>query len=257
MFSLSSLIQFLLDLLHDPDVAADFARDPQGTLASNGLAGLTAQDVRDVQPLLADQAGVALCRPAEHDEPVHHHHAAVREIHHVQATHAVVQHESHHPTGYHLTEHTTVEYNQHYEFTYVDNGIHAAQGATVISDSFNEDNDGIDNKNGHIDDSTVAGHDADGSGNTATQTTVSDSFGDDHSTTATDSGNETHTVAVADSGNDDGPHYHHILSTDHQSAVHSSLTGDTVNGSYDVGGPLAHVPGGEETALVGAHPAGV
>ena len=58
MLSLSSLIEFLLDLLRDEATQAEFARDPQAMLAAHGLAGVTAQDIRDAQPMLADVDGV-------------------------------------------------------------------------------------------------------------------------------------------------------------------------------------------------------
>ena len=59
MLSLSSLIEFLLDMLRDPATQNDFARDPNATLAARGLSGVTAQDIQDVQPLLADHTGVS------------------------------------------------------------------------------------------------------------------------------------------------------------------------------------------------------
>ena len=59
MLSLSSLIEFLLDMMRDPTTQNDYARDPNGTLAARGLSGVTAQDVHDVQPLLADHQGVS------------------------------------------------------------------------------------------------------------------------------------------------------------------------------------------------------
>ena len=58
MLSLSSLIEFLLDMLRDEATQAEFERDPSGSLAARGLSGVTAQDVRDVQPMLADVGGV-------------------------------------------------------------------------------------------------------------------------------------------------------------------------------------------------------
>ena len=58
MLSLSSLIEFLLDMMRDPATQNDFARDPNATLAARGLSGVTAQDIHDVQPLLADHKGV-------------------------------------------------------------------------------------------------------------------------------------------------------------------------------------------------------
>jgi len=49
---------------------------------------------------------------------------------------------------------------------------------TVIKDSFNQDNDGVDNSHGHIDDSVVAGDDISGSLNTDNSVDISDSYND-------------------------------------------------------------------------------
>jgi hypothetical protein len=52
----------------------------------------------------------------------------------------------------------------------------------VIEDSFNQDNDGVDNKGGSIDDSVVAGDDLVGSVNSDDDATLTDS----HNTTVTE-----------------------------------------------------------------------
>ncbi len=249
MLSLSSLIEFLLDLLRDPEIADDFARDPQGTLAANGLAGVTAADVRDVVPLLADHPGVSLCgdddrgsggqhraEQVHHARPDRHHHDddPVRVIHHVQQNYEVHRPEVHH--------HTTTE--QHYEFTYIDNSVHAAEGATVIQDSFNQDNDGVDNKGGTIDDSVVAGGDANGSGNTTEVVVIEDSFTDDDTTTVSDSGNTSTEVTVSESFNDESTEIDDSFVTDNS----SSFAGDTINDSYAVQGPAAAAAAGGEAA---------
>ncbi len=58
MLTISSLIEFLLDLLRDKDAQAEFVADPQGMLARHGLGHLSAQDVCDIAPLVADHASV-------------------------------------------------------------------------------------------------------------------------------------------------------------------------------------------------------
>ena len=270
MLSLSSLIEFLLDLLRDPQVADDFARDPQGTLAANGLAGVTAADVRDVRPLLADHPGVRCgdddrgggggggqhARPehhaVHHARPEHHgHHGRpqhdddpVREIHHVQQQYVVHRPEVHHHT---TTHHTTTTQN-HYEFTYVDNSVHAEEGATVIQDSFNQDNDGVDNKGGTIDDSVVAGGDANGSGNSTEVVVIEDSFDEEHATTVTDSGNTTTEVVVTDSMNDESTEIDDSFTSESSTTVSDSFAGGTINDSYAVQGPLADAPAEDEAA---------
>lgn len=203
MNAVSSLIEFLMDLLRDEEAQAEFARDPQAMLASRGLDGVTAQDICEAQPVLADHPAVRQVpqdggggggwhpRP-QHDDPV-------REINNVVNTHTVdtkviVKTESPQYNTYN-------EYNAHYSYT--DNSITAD---TVIQDSFNQDNDGVDNKGGVIRDSNVANGDQDDVGNTDVDTDIEDSFNEDNSDTdvIVDSGNETTTTTTTatDSFND-------------------------------------------------------
>ena len=44
-----ALIEFILSLLRDPEAAAEFEQDPEGTLAANGLSDVCADDVRAVK----------------------------------------------------------------------------------------------------------------------------------------------------------------------------------------------------------------
>lgn len=172
MVSASSLMDFLMNLLSDPDAKAEFENDPEGVLARNGLNQVCGQDVRDIGPLLADASGVSgTGRHGLHpggDDPV----AGIK----------------------YLTRHYTVEKdvtNNHYDINYVDDrdtaNIHADgdltiedsfnqdNDFTVIEDSFNQDNDGVDNKGGTIDDSVVAGDDVTESGNSDDDVDVSNS----------------------------------------------------------------------------------
>jgi hypothetical protein len=197
VLSLSSLIEFLLDMLRDEATQQDFARDPSATLAARGLSGVTAQDIRDVQPMLADVGGVQRVahEPAHHAAPVHSHafagthaagggsgggHDVVREIHHVTHEYAVAR----------PVTHVTQEYKSYNTFTeFTDRSIHADHGSSVAVDSFNQDNDGVDNKGGTIDGSNVGGHDLGQSGNDVATTTVDGSGNDSHAVTETGSEN--------------------------------------------------------------------
>lgn len=154
MLSVSSLIDFLLSLLHDHEARAEFARDPDGVLARHGLDGVTAEDVRDVAPLLADCSGVRV-----RDDGGSHHggqHGPAAEIH------RVIEH--HHVPEVVVRPVQEITYNEHYHV------LNDYRGATI--DSYNQDNDFIDNKGGEIDDSAIAGRDLSG----ANTTTVEDSY---------------------------------------------------------------------------------
>jgi hypothetical protein len=54
----TSLLDFILDLLSDPEAAADFQDDPEAALEDAGLGDLCAADVDAILPMLADYAPV-------------------------------------------------------------------------------------------------------------------------------------------------------------------------------------------------------
>jgi hypothetical protein len=66
MPSMQDVIDFLLDLIRDEQLQAEFERDPEGVLEERGLEGVTAQDVRDARLQLADQGGA---EPVGDDPP--------------------------------------------------------------------------------------------------------------------------------------------------------------------------------------------
>jgi hypothetical protein len=243
VLSLSSLIEFLLDMMRDPTTQNAYARDPNATLAARGLSGVTAQDVHDVQPLLADHQGVTVSAGGAHavrsttldHTPSHSYgHAAGYGGHHSgHDPSAAIDH----ITNAYQVDHTTVvrnvtqEYKQYatYKSYVTDNSVHADHGSTVIQDSFNQDNDGIDLKGATVKDSVIAGHDANESGNETTTTVNDGSFNEDHSTTSVDSHD------YVDSGNDSTHHSqesnddNHTSSDDHSSTYAPSHAASTAS----------------------------
>ncbi|MGH3898528.1 MAG: IniB N-terminal domain-containing protein [Pseudonocardiaceae bacterium] len=212
--SVSSLIDFLMNLLRDEAARTEFMEDPQGTLARNGLDGLCGQDVRDVQPILADHAAVHV-KHGGYDSSRYHDDDPVREISHI--------------TEHYEVRNVVVNDSDEYNFTYVDDrdtivnvddrdttAIHADGDVTiedsfnqdndvnVIEDSFNQDNDGVDNKGGTIEDSPVAGDDIEDSLNSDDDVAI-DASDDDVVVDASD--DDTTQTSVEDSFNstdDDG-----------------------------------------------------
>ena len=53
-----ALIAFILSLLRDPAAVEEFNSAPQAMLASNGLEGACAADVKAVAPVIIDDASV-------------------------------------------------------------------------------------------------------------------------------------------------------------------------------------------------------
>lgn len=64
-----ALIEFILSLLRDPALSDEFDEDPEATLASNGLSGVTAEDVCAVAPIIADRPQVAPKPAPDHPMP--------------------------------------------------------------------------------------------------------------------------------------------------------------------------------------------
>ncbi len=226
MLSVSSLIEFLMNLLRDEEAQAEFERDPQGMLARHGLDNVCGQDVRDVAPAVADQPGVHAKDDAHgartydqtgngtgsyqqsDDDPV-------REISYMKNNYEVDRSVTHneYTLNYHddrttvnIDDRDTVNIDSDGGDVTIDDSFNSDNSVTIVEDSFNEDNDGIDNKGGTIDDSVAAGDDIDESFNSDDDTTVSDSGNDDsdNSTTVSDSGNDSsdNSTTVADSDND-------------------------------------------------------
>lgn len=122
MSSMSALIDFLVSLMRSDDAQTAFEQDPEGTLARNGLEGVTSQDVRDARLVMCDSGGA---RPqstgtsaARHDDPV-------REIRHT-------------------TQNFEVDKNYNYDVDQTFNLINIDDRDTTIEDSFNSnDNNDI------------------------------------------------------------------------------------------------------------------
>jgi Rieske Fe-S protein len=257
VLSLSSLIEFLLDMLRDPATQNEYARDPNAALAARGLSNVTAADIHDVQPLLADHTGVSTSAGgahAAHAAPAYVHSSAGSSY----AAHHVVAHDPL-PAIQHVTNayevdrsmvvrNVTQEYKQYatYKTYLTDNSVHAENGGTVVQDSFNQDNDGVDLKGAKVDDSVLAGHDANDSGNTVTSTT----------TTEGSYNTDDHAATVTDSHNDSSDHNHSQVSTDSHDSSDSHDSADShdsvdVNDSY--GAHAAHADPVDDGADVPAH----
>jgi hypothetical protein len=151
MQSVSALIEFLMNLLRDEKAQAEFEQHPQATLAEHGLHNVSGQDVRDARLIMADDGAVH----PRHGSGRSHHHARnehddpVREIRHTTQQYEA----SEHAGSYHYT---VGDVSQTFTTVNVDDRD------TRVVDSFNSDDDGIDNKGGKISESVLAGDDIDG-----------------------------------------------------------------------------------------------
>lgn len=214
MLTVSSLIDFLLSLLRDEEAKAEFAADPHGMLDRHGLGHLSAQDVYDVAPMLADHGSVHAKYAAHHSTP-YHGDDPVRAISHVtekyEVTHVTVDESREYNLTYVDDRDTVVQIDDRDKIVNVDdrdttsiqadgdvnidNSFNQDTDVTMIEDSFNEDNDGVDNKGGKIDDSAVAGEDIEDSF-TDDDTAVTDSYKVDNSTSDVDASSDDNSVTT-------------------------------------------------------------
>ncbi|HEV7651641.1 MAG TPA: IniB N-terminal domain-containing protein, partial [Actinophytocola sp.] len=151
--AISSLIEFLLALLGDEELQADFQGDPEGTLAKYGLDSTCGADIQDVQPMVADHVGVHATGGLPHfsgDDPVH----GISVI-----TRHYMVHDGPDINNYNyyyvddndiivtVDDRDTVNIHADGDLTITDS-FNEDNDITVIDDSFNQDNDGVDNKGG-------------------------------------------------------------------------------------------------------------
>jgi hypothetical protein len=185
--TISSLIDFLMALLGDEELQADFRADPDGVLERYGLDSTCGEDIRDAGPMVADQVGVhGTGHPlfAGGDDPVaeisvltEHYDVTIRpatgeyNIYYVDDRDIIIT----------VDDRDTVSIHADGDLTITDS-FNEDNDITVIQDSFNQDNDGVDNKGGSIDDSVVTGDDMSSSLNSDDDATMTGS----HNTTVTD-----------------------------------------------------------------------
>lgn len=231
MTTTTTLLDWILSLLRDPEARADFQSDPQGYAADNGFTNLTASDVHDALYLIADN------QSAGYD----HRHGGDSQVHYPPPKHP--DHNdgdgASYLNNYVTNNYTTIEDHS----TNIDNSVH--QNIDTDGGDFNQviDNDpvvasgdGAVAAGGDIDDSEITTGDGNvvGDGNQAVT--------GDHNTTAFGSGHATDASfddarfgdgsAVSVGGDAVGSNEDNDTTT----SVHSSGSGDTsVNAAGDHG----------------------
>ncbi|WP_106816609.1 IniB N-terminal domain-containing protein [Microbacterium timonense] len=68
----NSIIEFILSLLRDPAALAELEKDPEAALVKNKVAGICAEDVRAVAPIIYDRPDVVPRSTAPASPPTHH-----------------------------------------------------------------------------------------------------------------------------------------------------------------------------------------
>ncbi|MGB3440867.1 MAG: IniB N-terminal domain-containing protein [Actinophytocola sp.] len=203
--TISSLIDFLMALLGDEELADEFRADPDGVLEQYGLDSMCGEDIRDAAPMVADQVGVHAVGGQPHfggdDDPV-------AEISVITKHYDVTIGPTTNEYNYYyvddndiiitVDDRDTITIHSEGDLTITDS-FNEDNDITVIEDSFNQDNDGVDNKGGSIDDSVVTGDDMADSVNSDDDATLTGS----HNTTVSETGTDLSTdTTVDDSFND-------------------------------------------------------
>jgi len=103
MIAATSLLDFILRLLKDPQAQAEFRASPEQVLAANGLTDVSAADIRDTLPLVTDNRFVdlnsshavsPLVVPVAGGSRIH---AAIQYLHHITCTYRYDDHGGHDP----------------------------------------------------------------------------------------------------------------------------------------------------------------
>ncbi len=101
MTAATSLLDFILRLLKDPQAQAEFRASPEQVLAANGLTDVSAADIRDTLPLVTDNrfvelnsshAVAAAIVPAAGGSRIH---GAIQYLHHITCTYRYDDHGAH------------------------------------------------------------------------------------------------------------------------------------------------------------------
>jgi hypothetical protein len=149
MVSLSEVIAFLWNLMHDDEARSNFEQDPQGALDDCGLSGVSARDIQDAQMVMQNSG---LAHPREGSSGSGGHSSPIDEIRHTSTT-------------YEIDRSMTIDNNQ--VFTVVD-----IDETTTVNDSFNSGDTTNDVTAIQDNDTTTS--------NTAVDVTdIEDSFNDD------------------------------------------------------------------------------
>lgn len=202
--TISSLMEFLLALLGDDQLEAEFREDPEGVLQEYGLDNMCGTDIEDVAPMLADHVGVettGIPRFGSDDDTgtaittITKHYVinqppdiTVYNYYYVDDSDIIIT----------VDDRDTVNIHAEGDLTITDS-FNEDNDITVIDESYNQDNDGVDNKGGSIDDSVVTGDDMSDSLNTDDDTAVSQS----HNTTDTETNTDLSSDTTVDASYND------------------------------------------------------
>lgn len=102
MTAATSLLDFILNMLRDPQAQAEFRASPEHVLAANGLTGVSAADIHETLPLVTDNRFVGLnsshhigspsVMPPAGDSGIH---AAIQYLDHITRTYRYDDHGAH------------------------------------------------------------------------------------------------------------------------------------------------------------------
>jgi hypothetical protein len=102
MTAATSLLDFILNLLRDPQAQAEFRASPEHVLAANGLTGVSAADIHETLPLVTDNRFVELTNsshavspsvvPTAGDRGIH---TAIQYLYHITCTYRYDDHRAH------------------------------------------------------------------------------------------------------------------------------------------------------------------
>ena len=286
-----TLLQFLLDLLHDKQALADFKEDPQGALHAAGLEHVCVQDIQDLLPVVLEKEDPEQCakyeddcdrgdchddnpRHPEHDDSHHRdydpgcdddHH---REHHHESEIDKVVTHLNYVVNNYSYDSHDTIYNTNNVTKIWADHGAHVdvtneTQNAGAGGVNVHGSNSGpITTGDGNVvgDNNQIADHGANAAfatGSTALSNVGANGGGAINTGAGgSASGNHTDAHLTAFGGGTVQNGTGNVATDDHtNNSVHQHDVGNTTTTQHDVGNTTTtqHDVGNTETNLDTSH----
>jgi hypothetical protein len=247
-----TLLQFLLDLLHDRQALADFREDPQGALQDAGLHNVCVDDIKDLLPVVLEKVDPEKCAKYEddcdkgdcHDDaPKHHEHHGGH--HHGDSDHddhrwqhdhdneidKVVTHLNYVTNNYAFDSHDTIYNTNNVTKIWADHGAKV----DVTNDTHNVGAGGISVEGDNSAPIATGGHNQIGTGNEMSGDGSTSAFGTGSalSHVGTGDGGAINTGTGSASGNAEHANFQNFGDGNLTAATHAPATASNVDSHED------------------------
>jgi hypothetical protein len=153
MQAATSLLDFILNLLKDPQAQAEFRASPEQVLATNCLTGVCAADIHETLPLVTDHRSVELAGPGHSAPPVAlvgdtGIHGAIHYLHYITGTYRYDDHGSHGHEPGHENIWAVGDVGHDFDGPHPDPSAPGSDGSDRAGDHWMHDGHGMDGGHG-------------------------------------------------------------------------------------------------------------